>query len=41
MRFIVRPKKQINMMAGCKGDCNNNCIAKCNQLGSCFCPLDR
>ncbi|MGN0466726.1 MAG: hypothetical protein ACI4F9_10320 [Lachnospiraceae bacterium] len=40
MRFIVRPKKQMNMV-GCNGDCSSNCIAKCNRLGTCFCPLDR
>lgn len=39
MKFIVNPKKAINMASGCDGRCSGNCIAKCGSLGSCFCPL--
>ncbi|MGN0466727.1 MAG: hypothetical protein ACI4F9_10325 [Lachnospiraceae bacterium] len=39
MKFIVNPKKVINMVSGCDGRCSGNCIGKCGSLGSCFCPL--
>ncbi len=42
MKFIIRPKNKKNYyMSICSSDCSNNCFAKCNKLGSCFCPLDR
>jgi len=39
MKFLVKPSAKLKVHEGCRGDCGSQCIGRCTNLGSCFCPL--